>query len=97
MDVVALWEAGVPALGCYGSRLSERQAALIAHLWPTEVICAFDMDEAGQKATQRVVDLLGSKFMISQALWEPSEAKDVADLTPERRRQVIDDAMLLLV
>lgn len=96
MDVVALWEAGVVALGCYGSRLSQRQADLIAHLWPQEIVCAFDMDAAGTQATKRVLVLLGEKFMVSQALWSPEEAKDVAELSIPRRREVIEEATLLI-
>jgi DNA primase len=96
MDVVALWEAGVPALGIYGSRFSERQGKMVRSLYPKYVVCAFDMDAAGDQATKRVYDLVGDYVTVYRASWDPDEAKDVAELSEARRRQVIEEATLFL-
>lgn len=95
LDVVALWEAAVPALGIYGARVSDRQARLIRALNAPYVICAFDQDSAGQHATQRVAEgSVADSCPVYVARWEPDEAKDIAELSVPRRRQVIEEAEL---
>lgn len=94
MDVVALWEAGVPALGIFGSRLSQRQARMIRMLNPNSVTCAFDMDAAGAAATYSVaISVVADCCPVYVASWPVEEAKDVAELSEARRRQVIEEAV----
>lgn len=94
MDVVALWEAGVFAMGIYGSRLSDRQAKMVSRLYPEYVVCAFDNDSAGRSSTERVKEML-PHMPIYTVPWEDHmEFKDVADMSVQQRADFIDGAVL---
>lgn len=59
MDVVALHQAGfVNAVATLGTSLTTEQARMICQYAP-EVIIAYDADGAGQKATNRAINLFG--------------------------------------
>lgn len=93
MDVVALWEAGVPALGIYGSRISDRQSRMVRALNAPYVVCAFDQDDAGRGATERVLSSpVGDSCPVYKAVWEGS-AKDVAELSVPERKMAIEAAI----
>lgn len=55
MDVIALAQAGVPAVAPLGTALTEDQIAELWRLTPEPVVC-FDGDTAGQKAARRAAD-----------------------------------------
>ena len=56
-DVIALHDAGVEtAVGAMGTSLTKEQIAGAARLSKGKVILMFDADEAGQLATQRVIE-----------------------------------------
>ncbi len=58
MDVIALHQAGFEnAVATLGTALTNEQAMLIKRYCDEIVIC-YDADEAGQKATQRAIDIL---------------------------------------
>ncbi len=60
IDVVALHQAGFDcAVASLGTSLTAEQARLIANSQKEEVIIIYDGDAAGQKATQRAINILG--------------------------------------
>ncbi len=59
MDVIALHQAGFTnSVACLGTALTKEQARLIKR-YANEVILSYDSDEAGQKATQRALQIFG--------------------------------------
>lgn len=105
VDAMLLWQEGIPALAAYSDRLSEAQTALIRLLDPIHVTLAFDADTVGLRAVQRVLDGEWKRgrytppadfgpSMVWVASWPAHEAKDIGDLSPDRRREVINQADL---
>lgn len=47
LDAIACWDAGVPALGLQGARLTERQSFLLRSLGVKSVVLMLDNDRAG--------------------------------------------------
>lgn len=95
VDQIALWEAGVPALGVYGSRVSDEQVRLLRACNPLYVCLAFDMDAAGEQAADHFMTL-ELPFPVERARWDPEEGKDVAALDVVRRVQVVEQAEILV-
>ena len=61
MDVIQLHQHGInAAIATLGTALTPEQARIIKR-HKTEVIIAYDSDEAGQKATQRAIELLNEE------------------------------------
>jgi len=59
MDVIALHQAGFTnAIACLGTAFTNEQANLLSR-YAEEVIICYDNDEAGKKATQRALSVLG--------------------------------------
>lgn len=83
-DVVAAWEAGIEAIGSYGSRLSARQTSLIRRLEPRLVVVAYDSDTAGQTgAVEAVRGLLEAGVMATSVALE--DHHDIADIPLAQR------------
>ncbi len=60
MDVIALHQAGFDnAIACLGTALTQEQANLLSR-YADDVLICYDNDEAGRKATQRALDILGN-------------------------------------
>ena len=60
MDVIALHQAGFDcAVASLGTSLTEEQARLMAARGKEDVVICYDSDEAGKKAAQRAIDILG--------------------------------------
>lgn len=60
LDVISLYQAGFPeAVATLGTALTSDQSRLMAR-YAKEVVIAYDMDEAGRRATQRASDLLAA-------------------------------------
>jgi len=58
MDVIALYQAGIKnVVATLGTALTSQHGRLLKR-YADEIIIAYDSDEAGQKATQRSVDIL---------------------------------------
>ncbi|RFB03874.1 DNA primase [Parvularcula marina] len=55
MDVIALWEAGLPAVAPLGTAITERQLEMLWRATDTPVMC-LDGDRAGQAAAFRAID-----------------------------------------
>ncbi len=89
-DVIALWEAGIPAVGTFGARLLPTQVSLVAALQPTKVLMAYDQDRAGRIGGREAVSALGERGIIAErAIW--SDEKDVGEMTVERRQKVFNN------
>ncbi len=59
MDVIALHQAGFTnAIACLGTAFTSEQANLLSR-YADEIIICYDNDEAGKKATQRALGVLG--------------------------------------
>lgn len=57
MDVIAMHQAGFTnAVACCGTALTDEQVSVISR-YCSEVILAYDADEAGQKAVARAIDM----------------------------------------
>lgn len=60
MDVIAAWRAGIKTgLASMGTSLTEQQIAAIERI-TSQVIIAYDGDDAGQAATQRALQTMGN-------------------------------------
>lgn len=103
VDATLLWQEGIPALAAYSDRLSAVQQRLLRILDPVTITIAFDQDPPGQKAVHRILHGEPNKgrrpadlgaAMIRVAEWPSSEGKDIADLDPQRRSEVIEEASL---
>lgn len=91
MDALAMWDVGIPAVAQLGGSLSSDQEALLRRLGLVALTVAYDEDNAGQRATERLlrrIDWTPVRVMH----WEG--AKDPADLDPEERVEVFHDAEL---
>jgi len=59
MDVIALHQAGFTgSVACLGTAFTSEQANILAR-YADEVLICYDNDEAGRKATQRALEILG--------------------------------------
>lgn len=89
-DVIAAWEAGVTAVGSYGSHLSDRQALLIDRLGPSEVMVAYDTDRAGREGIRSAVrTLLGRGIPAFPIPDHPYH--DVAEMAKNFRKRILSD------
>ena len=86
-DASSPWEIGVPAWGCYGAGLHLPQRELVAALSPRLVLFGFDMDEAGERATEQSEQMIGDLAETARIEWS---GNDPAELTPEQR---MDDVL----
>jgi hypothetical protein len=68
-DAAAVWECGVPGYGCYGSGIHLPQIETLAAKHPAVVLLGFDMDEAGERATDAAHDTLGHLFPLYRVEW----------------------------
>lgn len=75
MDVIALNQAGYDnAVATLGTAITSQQAILMSR-YTSSVVIAYDSDEAGQKATQRAIELL-TEAGIDVKILKMSGAKD---------------------
>ena len=95
MDAISLHEAGFTnAIACLGTALTSEMAHLLSR-YADEIILSYDADEAGQKATERAIGILGSIGMKLRVV-HLSGGKDPDEILkkygPERFRSLIDGA-----
>lgn len=75
MDVIALYRIGFKnAIATLGTALTQEQVKVISR-YAKEVIIAYDSDEAGQKATQRAIELFKDTDILLRIISIP-DAKD---------------------
>ena len=95
MDVIALHKHGfTQAVACLGTALTKEQAQLLAR-YADEVVLSYDADEAGQRATQRALEVLGQTNLKLRVL-KLSGGKDpdeiLATYGAEKFRQLLEGA-----
>lgn len=90
-DTAAVLEAGVPALACYGAGLHKPQVALVKAMRPQLVLCGFDMDEAGERATAQSYEALSEFTEVGFITWP---GKDPAESPVEARLEAILEAVV---
>ena len=95
MDAISLHEAGFTnAIACLGTALTSEMAHLLSR-YAEEIILSYDADEAGQKATERAIGILGSIGMKMRVI-HLSGGKDPDEILkkygPERYRSLIEGA-----
>ena len=72
MDVIALHRAGFTnAVASLGTSLTEEQAQLLSKHYKEVVIC-YDADEAGQKATERALEIFRKTPIVTKTLVVPN-------------------------
>ena len=79
-----------------GARISKEQALQIQKLAPTTIVIATDRDRAGREAEVQVkyeLDKLRMGIKIVCASWDSQYGKDLAELSPTMRVEVIKDAI----
>lgn len=86
-DVMRLWQHGVyNAVSLFGTSLSEQQLRLLWQISFTAIL-ALDNDEAGQTATNKIINKLeGNKFTCIRA--DLPSGKDVGDLSSNEIRDI---------
>lgn len=67
LDVWAYDEIGVPAVATFGAHLSEQQYKLLLRTG-ADIILSYDGDEAGKKATKKVLQMLKNKATIKRVV-----------------------------
>ena len=68
MDVISLHQNGITsAIATLGTALTPEQARIIKRL-KSEVVIAYDSDEAGQNATRRAIELLSAEDITVRVL-----------------------------
>ena len=95
MDVIALHQAGfTQAVACLGTALTREQAQLLSR-YANEVVLSYDADEAGQKAAQRALEVLGHTNLKLRVI-QLTGGKDPDDVLrtygAERYRQLLEGA-----
>ncbi|MDR2686218.1 MAG: DNA primase, partial [Oscillospiraceae bacterium] len=95
MDVIALHKFGfTQAVACLGTALTRDQAQLLAR-YAGEVVLSYDADEAGQKAVQRALEVLGQTSLKLRVL-KLSGGKDPDEILQaygaEKYRQLLEGA-----
>lgn len=95
MDAISLHQAGFDnAIACLGTALTSEMAHLLSR-YCDEIILSYDADEAGQKATQRAIQIFSSINMTIRVA-KLSGGKDPDEILkkygPERYRSLIEGA-----
>ncbi len=99
MDVISLHQAGIDtAVASLGTAFTQQQAWILKK-YAEEVILAYDSDAAGQNATMRCMEILGTAGCQVRILQIP-EGKDpdefIRNHGPERFQNLLDNSLSLL-
>lgn len=86
-DASAGWQIGVPTWATYGAGLHKPQVELVAAMNPDLILFGFDMDEAGDRATQQSEGMVGDLAETARVSWTE---KDPADTPADHR---LDDVL----
>lgn len=92
LDAVALIDAGVPAVGLLGCRMSPHQERLFHQLGANQVVLFMDNDSAGAKATQEIAERLRRRYIVRIAKYEG--VKDPGELSVTERAAAYDGSVL---
>ncbi|MCM1364088.1 MAG: DNA primase [Faecalibacterium sp.] len=95
MDAISLHQAGFDnAIACLGTALTSEMAHLLSR-YADEVILSYDADEAGQKATERAINIfssIGIKLRVVRLTGGKDPDEILKKFGPERYRSLIDGA-----
>ena len=95
MDAISLHQAGFDnAIACLGTALTSEMAHLLSR-YCEEIILSYDADEAGQKATQRAIDIfssIGMKIRVARLTGGKDPDEILKKFGPERYRSLIEGA-----
>ena len=95
MDTIALHQAGFGnAVGALGTSFTADQANLLSRYFK-EIVVTMDIDEAGQKATKRAIEILkttGIKIRILQVEGGKDPDEYIREYGAERFRMLLDGA-----
>ncbi|MBQ8502982.1 MAG: DNA primase [Clostridia bacterium] len=95
MDAITLHQHGFSnAIACLGTALTSEMAHLLSR-YADEVILCYDADEAGQKATQRAIEIfksIGMKLKVIHLSGGKDPDEIIRKYGPERFRSLIDGA-----
>ena len=95
MDTIALHQAGFEnAVGALGTSFTADQANLLSRYFK-EIVVTMDIDEAGQKATKRAIEILkttGIKIRILQVEGGKDPDEYIREYGAERFRMLLDGA-----
>lgn len=97
LDAIACWNARVPALGLYGSRITEAQVKLLIRLGIEQVVIFTDNDGPGQEAVAPIAEMLkGTGILTRSVAYRPYwAAKDPGELAPDQIRKAFHSAQML--
>ena len=88
LDAIACWDAGVPAVAAYGSRLTTGQAELVKKLGVTTLVVMTDNDLPGREAVLSIKKGL-TGVGVYVGVYEPHwSAKDPGELSKVKRKQM---------
>lgn len=96
IDALAMWEVGIPAVALLGAQITLTQSQILKSLDPISVVVMTDMDAAGARAHMTVANYIHHGKMgivATRAKWDRAEAKDPAELSPERRKEIFFGAI----
>lgn len=95
MDAITLHQEGFDnAIACLGTALTSEMAHLLAR-YADEIVLSYDADEAGQKATQRAIEVfnsIGMKLKVIRLSGGKDPDEIIKKYGPERFRNLIDGA-----
>lgn len=93
MDVIAVWEAGYTAYGCFSAALYDGQLDLLAKQNPAIVFLAYDMDRAGKAARIAATEKLGQMGILSYSLEWDDTYKDFGEMPVEMRVAILQSVV----
>jgi len=96
LDALALWDVSIPALAQMGASLSTTQISLLRELGPRSITFAYDQDQAGREALERVVTNRNLNFCpLLLMKWPANKGKDPLDLDPHLRQRYYERSELI--
>lgn len=96
LDAIACWDARVPALALYGSRITSHQVKLLVRLGIEQVVIFTDNDKAGIEAVDQIADALKGTGILTRRVQYRTywSAKDPGELQPDQIRKAFHSAKI---
>lgn len=93
VDALACWSAGIPAVACLGSNMSEWQARILVAQGITSATIWTDNDGAGEAASNQYVERLSAyPLFVSVAGYSSTMPSDPAACSEDQRHWAMDHA-----
>jgi DNA primase len=89
LDVVRMWDVGIPAVASFGAMVSHYQITLLEAKFD-RLTLALDADEAGREQTQKIYPSLYRRVPTIRPVF-PEGCKDPGDMTDEQLLEVFGD------